>query len=55
MPVPEPGQPPRYSGAFDCVIKTVKLEGVKGLYKGKIIENGAINLDNFLSMLMSLI
>ena len=39
MPVPEPGQKPIYSGAADCVIKTVKLEGIKGLYKGKLIIN----------------
>ena len=35
MPLPEAGQLPRYSGAVDCVVKTVKLEGVRGLYKGK--------------------
>ena len=34
MPIPEAGQPPRYTGAADCVTKTVKLEGIKGLYKG---------------------
>jgi len=34
MPLPEAGQLPRYSGAVDCVVKTVKLEGVRGLYKG---------------------
>jgi len=34
MPIPEAGQPPRYTGAADCVMKTVKLEGIKGLYKG---------------------
>ena len=35
MPIPELGQPPRYTGAVDCVVKTVKLEGLRGLYKGK--------------------
>ena len=34
MPIPEPGQPPRYTGTVDCVTKTVRLEGVRGLYKG---------------------
>lgn len=34
MPVPEPGQAPRYTGAVDCVAKTVRLEGIRGLYKG---------------------
>jgi len=34
MPIPEADQPPRYTGAADCVMKTVKLEGIKGLYKG---------------------
>ena len=36
MPIPEAGQPPRYTGAADCVMKTVKLEGIKGLYKGML-------------------
>ena len=35
MPVPELGKQPRYTGAVDCVVKTVKLEGVRGLYKGR--------------------
>eukprot|EP00094_Tigriopus_californicus_P007639 TCALIF_07356-PA protein Name:"Similar to colt Congested-like trachea protein (Drosophila melanogaster)" AED:0.19 eAED:0.19 QI:215/0.66/0.5/1/0.66/1/4/0/182 len=34
MPNPKPGQPPMYTGTVDCVMKTVKLEGVTGLYKG---------------------
>lgn len=29
-----PGQPPAYSGTWDCLTKTVKNEGVRGLYKG---------------------
>ena len=35
MPLPGPGQAPMYSGAIDCVKKTVANEGAKGLYKGK--------------------
>ncbi|KAF6214282.1 hypothetical protein GE061_009022 [Apolygus lucorum] len=34
MPVPRPGETALYTGTFDCAKKTIKLEGVKGLYKG---------------------
>ena len=34
MPKPSPGQPPLYSGTFDCAKKTLAHEGVRGLYKG---------------------
>lgn len=34
MPRPAPGQAPLYSGTFDCAAKTIKKEGVRGLYKG---------------------
>ena len=34
QPRPEPGQPPKYSGAVDAVRKTLTSEGPKGLYKG---------------------
>ena len=34
MPVVGPGQSPLYSGTWDCLKKTVKLEGFRGLYKG---------------------
>lgn len=35
MPMPLPGQAPMYRGMWDCVVKTVKLEGFfGGLYKG---------------------
>ncbi|XP_034243224.1 congested-like trachea protein [Thrips palmi] len=34
MPKPAPGQLPMYAGTFDCLTKTVKQEGVRGLYKG---------------------
>ncbi|XP_064488066.1 mitochondrial carnitine/acylcarnitine carrier protein-like isoform X1 [Ornithodoros turicata] len=34
MPKPAPGQPPLYTGTFDCAKKTVVKEGVLGLYKG---------------------
>uniref|UniRef100_A0A7N0V579 Uncharacterized protein n=1 Tax=Kalanchoe fedtschenkoi TaxID=63787 RepID=A0A7N0V579_KALFE len=30
----EPGKPPLYSGVFDCLVKTVRAEGVMALYKG---------------------
>lgn len=29
-----PGQAPKYSSILDCVKKTVKAEGVSGLFKG---------------------
>ena len=35
MPLPAAGQPPMYSGAIDCVKKTIANEGPRGLYKGK--------------------
>lgn len=34
MPLPSAGQAPMYSGAMDCVKKTVSAEGARGLYKG---------------------
>jgi len=34
QPKPAPGQPPKFTGAFDCFWKTVRTEGVRGLYKG---------------------
>lgn len=32
--VVKPGEKPLYAGTWDCISKTVKHEGVKGLYKG---------------------
>ena len=37
QPKPAPGQPPMYTGTLDCVKKTVKHEGFRGLYKGKSV------------------
>jgi solute carrier family 25 carnitine/acylcarnitine transporter 20/29 len=34
MPKPTPGQPPIYSGTFDCARKIFVKEGPKGFYKG---------------------
>lgn len=34
MPVPQAGQQPLYTGTFDCMKKTVRNEGIRGLYKG---------------------
>ncbi|KAF5276664.1 hypothetical protein FQA39_LY06468 [Lamprigera yunnana] len=34
MPIPVAGEKPLYSGTWDCIKKTVALEGPKGLYKG---------------------
>jgi len=34
QPTPLPGQPPKFSGAVDCFVKTARTEGVRGLYKG---------------------
>jgi solute carrier family 25 carnitine/acylcarnitine transporter 20/29 len=31
-----PGQLPMYTGTVDCVTKTIKREGFKGLYKGMV-------------------
>ena len=36
MPHPAPGESPLYKGTWDCMTKTVKLEGVKGLFKGTV-------------------
>jgi len=33
---PKPGEPAPYSGALDCVMKTIKAEGPMALYKGFI-------------------
>lgn len=30
----KPYYPPLYSSSMDCLIKTVRLEGTKGLFKG---------------------
>lgn len=34
MPKPPPGSPPMYTSTLDCAKKTIKFEGVRGLYKG---------------------
>eukprot|EP01095_Lingulamoeba_sp_RSL-Kostka_P014074 TRINITY_DN600_c0_g1_i1.p1 TRINITY_DN600_c0_g1~~TRINITY_DN600_c0_g1_i1.p1 ORF type:complete len:296 (+),score=91.99 TRINITY_DN600_c0_g1_i1:63-950(+) len=34
MPVPKIGESPLYKGSIDCAMKTVRNEGVLGLYKG---------------------
>ncbi|XP_058968412.2 mitochondrial carnitine/acylcarnitine carrier protein-like [Pocillopora verrucosa] len=34
MPQPEPGQKPLFTGTLDCALKTVRKEGILGLYKG---------------------
>lgn len=34
MPKPAPGQSPLYKGTLDCAMKTIRKEGVLGLYKG---------------------
>lgn len=34
MPQPEPGQKPMFTGTLDCALKTVRKEGILGLYKG---------------------
>lgn len=34
MPRPKNGELPLYTGTWDCAKKTVKREGILGLYKG---------------------
>ncbi|XP_057417176.1 mitochondrial carnitine/acylcarnitine carrier-like protein [Lotus japonicus] len=34
QPTPLPGQPPKFSGAFDAVKQTIAAEGPRGLFKG---------------------
>jgi len=33
-PLPKPGEKPAFRGTLDCVVKTVRNEGVAGLFKG---------------------
>lgn len=34
MPLPGPGQPPKYKGIIDCTVKMFTTEGVRGFYRG---------------------
>ena len=34
QPKPSPGEPPLYTSAVDCTVKTIRNEGIRGLYKG---------------------
>lgn len=34
MPLPAPGQPPLFTGTYDCAMQTVRREGFRGLYRG---------------------
>ncbi|CAB3232906.1 unnamed protein product [Arctia plantaginis] len=34
MPVPKPGEETIYTGMIDCARKTIKMDGVKGLFRG---------------------
>ncbi|XP_068150579.1 mitochondrial magnesium exporter 1 [Drosophila tropicalis] len=34
MPVPAPGQPPKYKGVIDCMVKTMRHEGIRGFFRG---------------------
>ncbi|KAJ8930066.1 hypothetical protein NQ314_017171 [Rhamnusium bicolor] len=34
MPIPKAGESPLYTGTLDCFQKTIRNEGIKGLYKG---------------------
>jgi solute carrier family 25 (adenine nucleotide translocator) protein 4/5/6/31 len=36
------GQKKKYKGLFDCIIKSVKSDGISGVYKGYIIANVGI-------------
>ncbi|KII60249.1 Mitochondrial substrate carrier family protein G [Thelohanellus kitauei] len=45
---------PTYNGVIDCLKKTIKWEGVGGLYKGVgkflFIDDNVINISEFLSI-----
>lgn len=43
MPLPAPGVNPIYAGTWDCAVKTVRREGVKGFYKGKWVLKYELN------------
>ncbi|CAB3232905.1 unnamed protein product [Arctia plantaginis] len=50
MPLPKPGEPPLYTGTIDCVVKSVRTNGFKSLYRGMstpLIFAGPINALNF--------
>ncbi len=36
QPHPLPGEKPLFTGTFDCFLKTIRNEGVTGLYKGML-------------------
>ncbi len=48
MPKPAPGEAPLYKGTVDCVLKTVRGEGVRGLYKGKMARKIPLSSAAFL-------
>lgn len=47
MPKPGPGESPAYTGTWDCAKKTIKREGLLGLYKGMTIQMDTFHLKRF--------
>lgn len=37
QPLPQQGQKPLYQGALDCTLKTIRNDGIRGLYKGMTV------------------
>lgn len=36
QPMPKPGEAPQFKGVIDCAAKTIRHEGVRGLFKGMV-------------------
>lgn len=48
MPKPAPGEAPIFTGALDCVKKTVAKEGFLALYRGMAVSFNVTKSNNFL-------
>lgn len=50
MPPPKPGEAPIYAGMIDCIRKTIKMDGVNGLFRGilaPLVVAAPVNAINF--------